>query len=65
MLVELAIADAYGNLFEMKPLDFVSENNHLTGYLSGTGYYTDDTQMSLAVTEAILSGKPWEPSLLG
>jgi ADP-ribosyl-[dinitrogen reductase] hydrolase len=64
MLVELAVADAYGNLFEMKQPDFVAENNHLTGYLSGTGYYTDDTQMSLAVTEAILSGKPWGESLL-
>ena len=64
MLVELAIADAYGNLFEMKQPDFVAANNKLTGYLSGTGYYTDDTQMSLAVAEAILSGEPWEKPLL-
>lgn len=64
MLLELAIADAYGNLFEMKQPDFVAENNHLTRYLSGTGYYTDDTQMSLAITEAILSGEPLGESLL-
>ncbi len=64
MLVELAIGDAYGNLLEMKPLEFVAAHNNLTGYLSGTGYYTDDTQMSLAVAEAILSGEPWTPQLL-
>ncbi len=64
MLIELAIADAYGNFFEMKEAAYVTQYNNLSGYLNGTGSYTDDTQMSLAVAEAILSQEPWTPLLL-
>lgn len=65
MIVELAIADAYGAGFEYAPEELVREHNNLTGYVKhprhdiGLGRYTDDTQMTIAVTELILSGEEW------
>ncbi|MBY0551305.1 MAG: ADP-ribosylglycohydrolase family protein [Candidatus Obscuribacterales bacterium] len=62
MLLELAIADAYGAAFEYAPPEFVLANNNLTAYAKhpkhdiAPGCYTDDTQMSLAVAEVLLSG---------
>jgi len=64
MFLELAIGDAYGACFEFAPIDFVKSHNNLTGYkrrpknnkpagIKKVGYYTDDTQMSLAVWRAI------------
>ena len=70
MLVELAIGDAYGAGFEYTPAPFVKTYNTLAGYVAhprhGTppGCYTDDTQMSLAIVEAMLTSEPWTPALL-
>ena len=65
MLLELAIGDAYGAGFEYVDADTVAAKNDLSGYVRhprhriAPGRYTDDTQMSLAVTELIVSGAPW------
>ncbi len=70
MLVELAIGDAYGAGFEYAPDRVVREKNDLSGYVRhpkhniGPGCYTDDTQMSLAIAEAIVAGEPWTPEAL-
>lgn len=65
MLVELAIGDAYGAGFEYAPDNLVHEQNNLSAYIQHPrhairpGHYTDDTQMSIAIAEAIASGEPW------
>lgn len=71
MLVELAIGDAYGAGFEYTDAKVVRRENTLAGYFQhprhlsiAPGCYTDDTQMTLAVAEALLSGQPWTPQLL-
>src|SRR5262245_49138882 len=70
MLVEIAVGDAYGAGFEYAPERLVRERNDLSGYVAHPthalrpGCYTDDTQMSIAVAEAILSGERWTPALL-
>jgi len=65
MILELAIGDAYGRPFEFNTPEFIEANNDLSGYkhrekeeVTGIGTYTDDTQMSMAVAEQILSGLP-------
>ncbi len=69
MLLELAVGDAYGAGFEYADT-LVSTSNDLSRYVQHPrhatlpGCYTDDTQMSIAVAEAIVSGKPWTPQLL-
>jgi ADP-ribosyl-[dinitrogen reductase] hydrolase len=70
MLLELAIGDAYGAGFEFVDEKTIELHNNLNGYLKHPhhdiqpGCYTDDTQMSLAVAEAIISQEPWTPELL-
>jgi ADP-ribosylglycohydrolase len=70
MLVEIAVGDAYGAGFEYAPDELVRTRNDLSGYVAHPrhrlrpGCYTDDTQMSIAVTEAIVSGERWTPELL-
>ena len=70
MLVELAIGDAYGSGFEYAPDRLVRERNNLTGYVQHPrhpltpGQYTDDTQMSIAIAEAMLSAREWTLELL-
>ena len=70
MLFEIAIGDAYGAGMEFAEPDFVEQHNHLLGYCAnprhdiGLGRYTDDTQMALAIAEAMLSGQPWTPEVL-
>jgi ADP-ribosyl-[dinitrogen reductase] hydrolase len=70
MLLELAIGDAYGAGFEFVGERTIELHNNLNGYLKHPhhdiepGCYTDDTQMSLAVAEAIVSQEPWTPELL-
>lgn len=70
MLVELAIGDAYGAGFEYAADRIVREQNNLSRYIQhpkhGTapGCYTDDTQMSIAVAEALLADEPWSSQLL-
>ena len=70
MLLELAIGDAYGAGFEYVDTEMIRRQNDLSGYVKHPrhtiqpGSYTDDTQMSLAIAEAIVSGEPWEPIML-
>jgi ADP-ribosyl-[dinitrogen reductase] hydrolase len=70
VLLELAIGDAYGAGFEYVDVELIQRHNNLSGYMKHPrhhirrGAYTDDTQMSLAIAEAIVSGKPWEPAML-
>ncbi|HLZ60189.1 MAG TPA: ADP-ribosylglycohydrolase family protein [Ktedonosporobacter sp.] len=70
MLLELAIGDAYGAGFEYVDMEMIERHNNLSRYVKHPshhikpGAYTDDTQMSLAVVEAMLSGKPWTAELL-
>jgi ADP-ribosylglycohydrolase len=67
MLVELAVGDAYGAGFEYAELAgprspqqarYVQHPRH-----RGTkpGMYTDDTQMSLAISELLVEGVSWTP----
>jgi ADP-ribosylglycohydrolase len=68
MLFEIAIGDAYGAGFE-----YANENLHLNDlsvyvkhprHRLQAGSYTDDTQMSIAIAEAVLSDEPWTPKSL-
>lgn len=72
MLVEIAIGDAYGAGFEFaKPLRLLELTNDLSTYykhnLPGhlpAGSYTDDTQMSIAIAEHIISDSSWTKEAL-
>lgn len=70
MLVELAVGDAYGAGFEYVDADFIRAHNDLSRYVKHPrhdivpGRYTDDTQMSLAIAEAVVSGEEWTPLML-
>ncbi len=70
MLLELAIGDAYGAGFEYVDSNVIRQFNTLERYVKHPrhhivpGHYTDDTQMSIAVAEAMLSGEAWTPRLL-
>jgi len=64
MLTEIAIADAYGAGFEFCSEDKIILQNNLDLYSKHElydilGKYTDDTQMSIAIAEFILSGQEW------
>lgn len=64
MLTEIAIADAYGAGFEFCSEDKIISQNNLDLYSKHElydilGKYTDDTQMSIAIVEFILSGEEW------
>ncbi|WP_375467316.1 ADP-ribosylglycohydrolase family protein [uncultured Nostoc sp.] len=68
MLLELAIADAYGAGFEYG--DEIIVNNDLSRYVEHPrfrlipGNYTDDTQMSIAIAEVIVAQAAWTPEVL-
>jgi ADP-ribosyl-[dinitrogen reductase] hydrolase len=70
MLLELAIGDAYGAGFEYGDRDEIRASNDLSRFVKHPrhriipGHYTDDTQMSIAIAEAMLSGAPWTPQIL-
>jgi len=70
MLLELAIGDAYGAGFEYVRDQIVREKNDLSAYVQHPrhgikpGCYTDDTQMSVAIAEAIVADDPWTPESL-
>jgi ADP-ribosylglycohydrolase len=70
MLVEIAIGDAYGAGFEYASDQLVRKRNDLSAYIQHPrhpikpGCYTDDTQMSVAIAEAVVSGERWTPALL-
>lgn len=65
MLVELAVGDAYGAGFEYADRETVRAGNDLSRYVRHPrhriipGHYTDDTQMSIALAEAIVDDLPW------
>ena len=64
MLKEIAIADAYGAGFEFSSPEKILNLNNLSGFsahdLYGmNGKYTDDTQMSIAVAELLVSQTEW------
>lgn len=64
MLVQIAIADAYGAGFEFQKQSFIDVYNTGTCYEAGgrglsVGAYTDDTQMSLAIAELLLEKENW------
>lgn len=65
MILELAIGDAYGAGFEYVEREIIHRYNNLNYRQHpkhlGTkpGMYTDDTQMSLGITELILENKDW------
>jgi ADP-ribosylglycohydrolase len=65
MLVELAVGDAYGAGFEFAPDIVVRRHNRARYYVQHSrhdirpGNYTDDTQMTLAIVESLLSGEAW------
>lgn len=67
MLIELAIGDAYGAGFEYVDRQEVVRHNNLSyrqhpkHTATLPGMYTDDTQMSLAIAELMLSGESWTP----
>ena len=67
MLLELAIGDAYGAGFEYAKPHHVHRGNDLSCYRQHPrhsikpGCYTDDTQMSIAIAELILSHEEWKP----
>lgn len=67
LLLAVGIGDAYGSGFEFAPPDEVARHNDGRRYhphpSNGTrpGRYTDDTQMSLAIAEALISREPWTP----
>jgi ADP-ribosyl-[dinitrogen reductase] hydrolase len=70
MMLEIGIGDAYGAGFEYVDEKAVRDQNNLAGYVRHPrhrlkpGCYTDDTQMSIAVAEAVLSAEPWTPRML-
>ncbi len=64
MLLECAIGDSYGSAFEYADAKIVESFNNLTyckreipGFVPGR--YTDDTQMSIAIAELLISGRKW------
>jgi ADP-ribosylglycohydrolase len=61
MIVELAIADAFGMPFEYtgKIINYIGGYGTHPRYPVKNGHYGDDTQMSLAIAEMMLSDKEW------
>jgi ADP-ribosylglycohydrolase len=70
MLLELAVGDAYGAGFEYASPQLIEACNNLNGYVQHPqhkikpGSYTDDTQMSVAIAESIVSREPWTAEVL-
>jgi ADP-ribosyl-[dinitrogen reductase] hydrolase len=71
MLLVIAMADAYGAGFEFTENEYIKENHCLTKYhqawLDNTpaGFYTDDTQMSIAIAELMVNESgPWNENLV-
>ncbi|MDF3036425.1 MAG: ADP-ribosylglycohydrolase, partial [Paucimonas sp.] len=63
MLLEIAIGDAYGAGFEFSHREKIDRHNDLSAFVPhelgiAAGHYTDDTQMSIAVAETMISGGP-------
>lgn len=63
MIIQIAVADAYGAAYEFSPKP---PPNDLKYHVHPSrkedlciGEYTDDTQMTLAIMRHLISGKPW------
>lgn len=67
MLLEIAIGDSYGASFEFASSTYIKKYNNAKKYAKHhsrdikPGFYTDDTQMSLAITEMILNDIEFTP----
>jgi len=65
MLLEAAVGDGYGGAFEYSPQSFIDQHNTGQYYSKHPrhnvppGWYTDDTQMSLAIAELLISDLEW------
>lgn len=69
MLKEIAIADAYGAGFEFSSIEKVKAHNNLSVYSTHDLYgfiakYTDDTQMTIAISELLLSDNKYSKELI-
>jgi ADP-ribosyl-[dinitrogen reductase] hydrolase len=69
MLIEIGMFDAYGAGFEFQDKEIIIKHHNLKKYYSNCqnikdGCYTDDTQMSIAITELILNHDKWNPYLI-
>ncbi len=63
MMLGIAIGDALGREYESIPGDRILIEKAPEEYAKGTGIYTDDTQMSIAVAETML-GETFDPGTL-
>lgn len=65
MILEGTIGDAYGAGFEFAEREKIDTKNNVENYYTHPIFteikakYTDDTQMSIALAELIISGKEW------
>lgn len=71
MLLEIGVFDAYGACFEYNKPNYIAEHNTLKSYVPHfnhpgirPGQYTDDTQMSIAIAEVMLSDNEWSTKVL-
>lgn len=64
MMLGIAVGDALGREYENIPRREIHIGKIPEGYSKGTGIYTDDTQMSIAVAETMLSGEPFSAERL-
>jgi len=56
LLLVIAMADAYAAAFEFAESEYIEENNCITKYHPPlAGCYTDDTQMSIAISELMIN----------
>ncbi|MBB6050623.1 ADP-ribosylglycohydrolase family protein [Armatimonas rosea] len=68
LLLSIAVGDAYGAGFEFESPEVVARENDGRHYRKRAGFtpghYTDDTQMTLAIWEAVRLGEPFTPRYL-
>ncbi|MCX6368630.1 MAG: ADP-ribosylglycohydrolase family protein [Armatimonadetes bacterium] len=68
LLLSIAVGDAYGAGFEFETPEVVERENDGKHYRKRAGFtpghYTDDTQMTLAIWEAVRLGEPFTPRYL-
>lgn len=68
LLLSIAVGDAYGAGFEFESPQVVARENDGRHYRKRAGFtpghYTDDTQMTLAIWEAVRLGEPFTPRYL-
>lgn len=64
MMLGIAIGDALGREYENIPRREIKIEKVPDRYAKGTGVYTDDTQMSIAVAEAMIAGKTLDAEAL-